>query len=421
MTDLKIYGKNTMSINNMEKYDVIVIGGGPAGMMAAGTAANNGKRVLLIEKNDMLGRKLRITGKGRCNITNTADDETFFDNLPKNSKFMFSSYYNFNNYAVIDFFNMLGVETVEERGGRVFPKSEKAIDVVNAMIKFIKDAKVSAKKDKATKILTKDNTVFGVKCESGEYFADNVIIATGGRSYPLTGSTGDGYRFAKELGHTVTEIRPSLVPVETKDSWCRELQGLSLRNISIKLVKDSKEIFSDFGEMIFTHFGVSGPVILSASAHITDKSQYKIIIDLKPALDEKTLDKRILRDFESFSNKNFSNALDELLPKKLIPVIVGLSGISPHKKVNMITKEERETLLKLLKNLTMTVKRLRPIDEAIVTRGGIAVNEINPSTMESKLIKGLYFCGEVIDVDAYTGGYNLQIAFSTGRQAGESI
>lgn len=421
MTDLKIYGKNTMSINNMEKYDVIVIGGGPAGMMAAGTAANNGKRVLLIEKNDMLGRKLRITGKGRCNITNTADDETFFDNLPKNSKFMFSSYYNFNNYAVIDFFNMLGVETVEERGGRVFPKSEKAIDVVNAMIKFIKDAKVSAKKDKATKILTKDNTVFGVKCESGEYFADNVIIATGGRSYPLTGSTGDGYRFAKELGHTVTEIRPSLVPVETKDSWCRELQGLSLRNISIKLVKDSKEIFSDFGEMIFTHFGVSGPVILSASAHITDKSQYKIIIDLKPALDEKTLDKRILRDFESFSNKNFSNALDELLPKKLIPVIVGLSGISPHKKVNMITKEERETLLKLLKNLTMTVKRLRPIDEAIVTRGGIAVNEINPSTMESKLVKGLYFCGEVIDVDAYTGGYNLQIAFSTGRQAGESI
>ena len=421
MTDLKIYGKNTMSINNMEKYDVIVIGGGPAGMMAAGTAANNGKRVLLIEKNDMLGRKLRITGKGRCNITNTADDETFFDNLPKNSKFMFSSYYNFNNYAVIDFFNMLGVETVEERGGRVFPKSEKAIDVVNAMIKFIKDAKVSAKKDKATKILTKDNTVFGVKCESGEYFADNVIIATGGRSYPLTGSTGDGYRFAKELGHTVTEIRPSLVPVETKDSWCRELQGLSLRNISIKLVKDSKEIFSDFGEMIFTHFGVSGPVILSASAHITDKSQYKIIIDLKPALDEKTLDKRILRDFETFSNKNFSNALDELLPKKLIPVIVGLSGISPHKKVNMITKEERETLLKLLKNLTMTVKRLRPIDEAIVTRGGIAVNEINPSTMESKLVKGLYFCGEVIDVDAYTGGYNLQIAFSTGRQAGESI
>lgn len=421
MTDLKIYGKNTMSINNMEKYDVIVIGGGPAGMMAAGTAANNGKRVLLIEKNDMLGRKLRITGKGRCNITNTADDETFFDNLPKNSKFMFSSYYNFNNYAVIDFFNMLGVETVEERGGRVFPKSEKAIDVVNAMIKFIKDAKVSAKKDKATKILTKDNTVFGVKCESGEYFADNVIIATGGRSYPLTGSTGDGYRFAKELGHTVTEIRPSLVPVETKDSWCRELQGLSLRNISIKIVKDSKEIFSDFGEMIFTHFGVSGPVILSASAHITDKSQYKIIIDLKPALDEKTLDKRILRDFESFSNKNFSNALDELLPKKLIPVIVGLSGISPHKKVNMITKEERETLLKLLKNLTMTVKRLRPIDEAIVTRGGIAVNEINPSTMESKLVKGLYFCGEVIDVDAYTGGYNLQIAFSTGRQAGESI
>ncbi|MBO5099526.1 MAG: NAD(P)/FAD-dependent oxidoreductase [Clostridia bacterium] len=405
----------------MEKYDVIVIGGGPAGMMAAGTAANNGKRVLLIEKNDMLGRKLRITGKGRCNITNTADDETFFDNLPKNSKFMFSSYYNFNNYDVIDFFNTLGVETVEERGGRVFPKSEKAIDVVNAMIKFIKDAKVSAKKDKVVKILAEDNTVCGVKCESGEYFADNVIIATGGRSYPLTGSTGDGYRFAKELGHTVTEIRPSLVPVETKDSWCRELQGLSLRNISIKLVKDSKEIFSDFGEMIFTHFGVSGPVILSASAHITDKSQYKLILDLKPALDEKTLDKRILRDFESFSNKNFSNALDELLPKKLIPVIVGLSGISPYKKVNMITKEERETLLKLLKNLTITVKRLRPIDEAIVTRGGIAVNEINPSTMESKLVKGLYFCGEVIDVDAYTGGYNLQIAFSTGRQAGESI
>lgn len=410
-----------MSTNNMEKYDVIVIGGGPAGMMAAGTASQRGKRVLLLEKNDMLGKKLRITGKGRCNITNTADDETFFDNLPENSKFMFSSYYNFNNYSVIEFFNSLGVETVEERGGRVFPKSEKAIDVVNAMIKFIKDTKVSAKKDKALKVLTADGVVTGVKCVNGEYFADNVIIATGGKSYPLTGSTGDGYKLAKEIGHKVTEIRPSLVPVEIKEGWCKELQGLSLRNIRISLVKENKEVFSDFGEMIFTHFGVSGPVILSASAHIRDKSNYKLIIDLKPALDDKTLDKRLLRDFENFSNKNFSNALDELLPKKLIPVIIKLSGIEAHKKVNLITKEERENLRKTLKNLTVSVKGLRPIDEAIITRGGIAVNEINPSTMESKLIKGLYFCGEVIDVDAYTGGYNLQIAFSTGRKAGESI
>lgn len=407
-----------MSTNN---YDVIVIGGGPAGMMAAGTAASNSNKVLLIEKNDMLGRKLRITGKGRCNITNTAEDKDFFDNIPKNSKFMFSSYYNFNNYCVIDFFNSMGVETVEERGGRVFPKSEKAIDVANAMIKFLKNSGVSAKKDKVLKILTENNRVVGVKCENGEYFADNVIVATGGKSYPLTGSTGDGYRFARELGHNVTEIRPSLVPIETKEGLCKELQGLSLRNISVKLLKDGKEIFNDFGEMIFTHFGVSGPVILSASAHITDKSDYKIIIDFKPALDEKTLDKRILRDFESFSNKNFSNALDLLLPKKMIPVIIKLSGISPYKKVNAITKEEREKLLTLLKEFTVTVKGLRPVDEAIVTRGGIDVNEINPSTMESKIIKGLYFCGEVIDVDAYTGGYNLQIAFSTGRQAGENI
>lgn len=410
-----------MCINNMEKYDVIVIGGGPAGMMAAGTASERGKKVLLLEKNDMLGKKLRITGKGRCNITNTADDETFFENLPKNSKFMFSSYYNFNNYCVIDFFNSMGVETVEERGGRVFPKSEKAIDVVNAMIKYIKKAGVSAKKDKVLKIVAEDGCVKGVKCQGGEYFADKVIVATGGKSYPLTGSTGDGYNFAKALGHKVTEIRPSLVPVEAKEGFCKELQGLSLRNIKISLLKENKEVFSDFGEMIFTHFGVSGPVILSASAHITDKSAYKIVIDLKPALDEKTLDKRILRDFEAFANRNFSNALDELLPKKLIPVIINLSGISPYKKVNAITKEEREKLLYLLKNLTINVKGLRKIDEAIITRGGIDVNEINPSTMESKLIKGLYFCGEVIDVDAYTGGYNLQIAFSTGRQAGESI
>ena len=410
-----------MCINNMEKYDVIVVGGGPAGMMAAGTASERGKKVLLLEKNDMLGKKLRITGKGRCNITNTADDETFFENLPKNSKFMFSSYYNFNNYCVIDFFNSMGVETVEERGGRVFPKSEKAIDVVNAMIKYIKKAGVSAKKDKVIKIVAEDGQIKSVKGEQGEYFADKVIVATGGKSYPLTGSTGDGYSFAKALGHKVTEIRPSLVPVEAKEVFCKELQGLSLRNIKISLLKENKEVFSDFGEMIFTHFGVSGPVILSASAHITDKSAYKIVIDLKPALDEKTLDKRILRDFETFANRNFSNALDELLPKKLIPVIINLSGISPYKKVNTITKEEREKLLYLLKNLTVNVKGLRNIDEAIITRGGIDVNEINPSTMESKLIEGLYFCGEVIDVDAYTGGYNLQIAFSTGRKAGESI
>lgn len=404
----------------INKYDVIVVGGGPAGMMAAGTAASNGKSVLLIEKNEFLGKKLRITGKGRCNITNVSDETTLLENIPRNSKFMYSSFNNFTNYDVISFFNEHGVETVVERGGRVFPKSQKAISVVNAMIDFVKNNDVNVICEKVIDIFVENNAVKSVKTNKDIYSCDSVIIATGGLSYPLTGSTGDGYKLAKKLGHSIVDTAPSLVPIETENKWCIALQGLSLKNVKITLFKEQKEIYTDFGEMIFTHFGISGPIILSSSAHITDNSKYYINLDLKPALTNEVLDKRLIRDFEKYSNKDFINSLDELLPKKLIPIIVSLSKIEPHKKVNEITKQEREVLVSLLKNLKIDIKKLRPIEEAIVTRGGVSVKEINPSTMESKLISGLYFCGEVIDVDAYTGGYNLQIAFSTGYKAGQN-
>ena len=401
--------------------DVIVIGGGASGMMAAGIAAKNGKSVILIEKNDILGKKLLITGKGRCNITNSTDIEGLINNVPINGNFLYSAFYSFSNDDLVGFFNELGVETKVERGQRVFPLSDKAADVVFALKKFICDNNVKIINIKAKEILLQDGKVLGVLLlDDTKIFANSVIIATGGMSYQKTGSTGDGYKFAAKCGHTIIPPRPSLVPLETKEMFVPQLQGLSLRNIEITIFENNKKIYSEFGEMLFTHFGVSGPVILSASSHIRnlDKKKYVLSIDLKPALSLNQLDKRIQRDFEQFSRKEFSNSLGELLPQKLIPIIIMLSGINSETKVNQITKEQRINLANLLKNLNLEIKCKRPIEEAIITSGGINVSEINPSTMESKKVSGLYFAGEVVDVDAYTGGFNLQIAFSTGYLAG---
>lgn len=405
----------------MDKKTVAVIGGGAAGLMACGVLSERVEKVVLIEKNKFLGRKVRITGKGRCNITNSADIEDIMNNIPTNSKFLYSALYGFTNYDVISFFNEMGVETKEERGGRIFPVSDSAKDVADALSKFALKKNVKRVFAEALAIEAKDGCVSGVKTDKGFISADSVILATGGKSYPLTGSDGKGYEIAKKLGHTVVTPYPSLVPVETKEKWVSELMGLSLKNVSLKLYT-KKQIFEDFGEMIFTHFGISGPIVLSASAHIknVDKVNYSIKIDLKPALSEEQLDKRLQRDFLEFRKKHFINSLDELLPKALIPVIVDLSGIEPHKETSSVTKEERQTLCKLIKGLPLEVKGLRDISEAIITSGGIKVSEIDPSTMESKLVKGLFFAGEIIDVDAYTGGFNLQIAFSTGHLAGEN-
>ena len=408
--------KNTMKIKN---YDVAIVGGGASGLMAAVSAAMNGATVVVFDKNKFLGRKLRITGKGRCNITNSCDDNTFFQNVTRNNKFLYSAYYNFNNNDVQDFFVNNGLEIKTERGGRVFPQSDNAKDVVSVFEKLLVELGVTIITQKVVSINSFDDG-FVLKCADGELLnSTSVIIATGGVSYPLTGSTGDGYNFAKKFGHTVTELKASLVPIETNEEYVKQMQGLSLKNVQISLYENNKCIYKDFGEMMFTHFGITGPIVLSASSHIDDNKDYEIYIDLKPALDDETLDKRLLRDFSQLSNKNFSNSLEMLLPKKLIPVIINLCGISPDKKVNSITKEERMNLLQTIKKFPLTFKKLRPISEAIITSGGVQVKEINPSTMESKLCENLFFCGEVIDVDAYTGGFNLQIAFSTGYLAGE--
>ena len=407
-----------------DKFDVVVIGGGAAGMMAAGTAAKRGKKVALIEKNRLLGKKMLITGKGRCNITNACEEvEDLINNVTKNSSFLYSAFYNFTNEDTINFFNQLGVETKVERGKRVFPVSDKSRDVVDALVRYIKKQKVEIICDRVLNIITDNECVMGVETEkNGKVMADSIILATGGKSYQATGSTGDGYKFAESLGHTVTEIMPSLVPVEVEESWPYELMGLALKNVELTVLNEkNKEIYKDFGELMFAHFGMSGPVVLSASAHMRpmESGKYKLVIDLKPALDEKQLDARLLRDFQKFANKDFINSLSELLPSGIIEPIVELSGIDRHKKVNSITKEERQKLLSTIKGLTLTVKDFCPIEQAIITSGGISVKEINPSTMESKKIKGLFFAGEIIDVDAYTGGFNLQIAFSTGVLAGE--
>ncbi len=407
--------------------DCIIVGAGAAGLMAAVTAADCGSSVLLFERNPRAGRKLLITGKGRCNVTNNCTKEEFFNNIPTNSRFLYSAYSGFDCADTMSFFEDLGVPLKTERGNRVFPVSDKAEDILSAFEYAVKcrSRLITVKNARVTGILSKDGAVTGVIADGIAYHASSVLIASGGRSYPKTGSDGDGYRFAKELGHKIIPLRPSLVPLVSEEEWCTEAMGLPLKNVTLTL-KDSESgrtLFSELGEMLFTHFGISGPLVLSASGHIPEmqRGRYTAHIDLKPALDEKTLDSRIQRDFSENSNRDFANSLGKLLPSKLIPVIVKLSGIDGNKKVNQISRKERMTLMRLLKCLTVTVKDFRPIDEAIVTGGGVCVSEINPKTMESKLVKGLYFAGEVIDVDAYTGGFNLQIAFSTGYAAGQSM
>lgn len=410
-----------MCMKNMSSKRVAVIGGGPAGMMAAATSALSGKSTVIFEKNNFLGRKLMITGKGRCNVTNSAEISDFIKNVPVNGNFLYSAFYSFTNDDLIELLKKCGVETKTERGGRVFPVSDKAKDVVDGLTEYVKKAGVKIVKAEVAKITVNDDgTKTVVLSDRRAVKYDSVIIATGGVSYPLTGSTGDGYRFARSLGHSITELKPSLVPLVVKEDYIGKLQGLSLKNIAVELKTNGKKVYDDFGEMLFTHYGLSGPVILSASSHMRKNVPYTLSVDLKPALDRSALDKRILRDFEQLKNKAFSNSLDALLPKKLIPVIVELSGIDPQKKVNEITKEERLRLGGLIKELNFEIRGFRPIKEAIITSGGINVKEINPGTMESKIVDGLFFAGEVIDTDAYTGGFNLQIAFSTGFLAGKN-
>ncbi len=423
---------------------VIVVGGGPAGMMAALAAAENGHEVLLLEKNEKLGKKLFITGKGRCNITNSGDMENLFANVMTNSKFLYSAFYGYDNQKVIDFFEKEGLALKNERGNRIFPVSDHSSDVINTLQKALQKAGVEIKlytevdkilcveRENLAKLDPKEPQciIKGIELKSGlvegkkTVLTDAVVVATGGFSYQSTGSTGDGYRFAKEMGHTVTEIYPSLVPFHAKEDYVKEMQGLALKNVTVRIYSGKKKLYEDFGEMLFTHFGVSGPLILSASAMIAPKftgKELQMEIDLKPALDAEQLDKRILKDFEEVKNKQFKNSIGKLFPAKMIPVILELSGIDPDKKVNEITREERASFVKLIKAFPVTLNGLRDFKEAIITKGGVKVKEINPSTMESKKVKNLYFCGEVLDLDALTGGYNLQIAWSTGHLAGGSI
>ena len=411
-------------MSDLTNAGVAVIGGGAAGLMAAYSAARYGARVTLFERNDRCGRKLAITGKGRCNVTNDCSVEELLQNVPTNPRFLYSALGRFDTSDTKAFFEERGVALKVERGRRVFPVSDRAEDIVRALVGACKETGVNICYERVTSLRIENGELLGLNTEKNSYDADAVIICTGGKSYPRTGSDGDGYALARSAGHTVTPLLPSLVPICSESKLCPSLQGLSLKNVSLSIVRkqDGKEVYSDFGEMMFTHFGLTGPMILSASAHIPDISEgkYEARINLKPALDEKTLDARIISDFSKYSNKDFLNALGDLLPQKLIPVIVSLSGIDARKKVNSITKEERRALCEVIRCLRIPLSRFRPINEAIITKGGVSVKEISPKTMESKLCRGLYFAGEVIDVDAYTGGYNLQIAFSTAGLAGES-
>ena len=399
---------------------VIIIGGGPAGMLAAIKSKKEKNQVTIIEKNKILGKKMLITGKGRCNITSGVDMSEFIKNVPSNGKFLHSSFKNFTNKDIL---KLLNIPVKLERGNRYFPVSDKAKDVVDALEKELSGVEILTNTS-ATEIITKNNEAIGVKTNKGDFFADKIILATGGKSYPLTGSTGDGYEMAKKLGHTITKIKPALVPLVAKKEskiQCQQMQGLSLRNVGLKLFNNNKLIYEDFGEMLFTHYGVTGPIILSASSHLVrqELNNPRIEIDLKPALTDEKLDERILRDFETEKNKEFRNALDQLLPQKMIPVILEILQIN--KKVNEVKKVERQKLVRTLKHFSIEIEGFRDISEAIITSGGINVKEINPKTMESKLIKNLYFAGEIIDVDAYTGGFNLQIAYSTGYTAGIGV
>lgn len=404
---------------------VIVVGGGAAGMMAAIVAGRNGHKVTLYEKNEKLGKKLYITGKGRCNITNASDLDVIFDNMMSNKKFLYSSFYTFTNENTMDFFEELGLPIKVERGNRVFPVSDKSSDVIQTLAKELARQNVEVLfGHKVESVLCEENHVVGLKVNGRKIDCDAVIVATGGLSYPFTGATGDGYEFAKSLGHTIKDCSPSLVPMNIKENFVKELQGLSLKNVEVRILDDKKELYRNFGEMMFTHFGVTGPLILSGSSYVAaykKRTNLKLIIDLKPALSVEQLDQRLLRDFEANLNKQFGNVLDQLLPKKMIPIMIQYCNIPKEKKVNLITKEERRCLLEAIKGFTLTMDSLRGYNEAVITKGGVKVNEVNPATMESKKMPGVYFAGEVLDLDALTGGFNLQIAWSTAYLAGLSI
>ena len=399
---------------------IVVVGGGAAGMMAAISAAEGGAAVTLLEPGERLGKKLNITGKGRCNVTNNADAATLLANVPRNGKFLYSAFSRFDGRDAMAFFEGLGVPLKTERGSRVFPVSDRSFDISGALERRLRKLRVAIVRDRAAALETENGAVIAVTGEKGTYPAQAVILATGGVSYPATGSTGDGHRMAARAGHTVTALRGSLVPLLAPE--CAPLQGLSLRNVGLTVLENGKKIYTDFGELLFTHFGVSGPLVLSASAHMRhfEKKAYRLLIDLKPALDEQTLDKRLVADFTKYANHDFCNALNDLLPQKLIPVFVERSGVDPHRKVHDLTRQERRAVLELLKGWTVDIQGPCPVEQAIVTSGGVKVGEIDPKTMESKIVKGLYFAGELIDVDAYTGGFNLQIAWATGRAAGRA-